>query len=36
MQLITAGAVRTGQHVTVTIDPGGLASPAFDDRTKLL
>ncbi|MBV9025300.1 MAG: hypothetical protein JO362_16255 [Streptomycetaceae bacterium] len=25
---------RIGQHVTVTIDPDGLASPAFGDRTK--
>jgi hypothetical protein len=25
---------RIGQQVTVTIDPGGLASPAFGDRTK--
>jgi hypothetical protein len=25
---------RTGQPVTVTVDPAGLASPAFGDRTK--
>ncbi len=25
---------RVGQHVTVTVDPGGLASPALGDRTR--